>query len=172
MPDEETFDEIFQPQLTRADVRSEVERTLRDISTFNYQAQAGVSAAIREVSSKHSDFDIQRPQMLNVLEQIPLLKDAVASAEGNPQLSATLPQMYETLYLAAKGSASAAGNATTAADSTASEPSKVETGRPSDLDENAMYAGALASQNISLTPENRKSILTDLEKRGILDIEF
>ena len=90
MPDDysnENFDDIFSPRLTRADVRDEASKLLRDIATFNAQAVAGQQAAVREMNAVHPDFESRRPAMLRVLEQIPLLKDAVASAEANPQLS-------------------------------------------------------------------------------------
>jgi hypothetical protein len=145
--------------------RDAVQQTLSDIQIFGAQAQAGVQNAIREVTATHPDFEQKRPRMLAVLEQIPLLRDAVASAENNPTLAPSLPQIYEVVYRAAQAPADSNASAT-------SEPSKLETGRPSDLSEDAMYAGALASQRISLSPENRKSIISNLERRGVLDVEF
>ena len=162
--DGENFDSIFEPRLTRADVRSEVERTLRDISTFTAQAQAGVTNAIREVKAAHPDFEERRPQMMAVLEQIPLLRDAVASAESNPQLAGALSQIYETVYRAALAPA---GSTATSA----SEPSSVES--QGDLsDENTQYRAALASQQVDLSPDRRKELISKLERRGVMDIEF
>ena len=139
-----------------------VSKTLRDIGTFGAQAQAGITNAIHELKAAHPDFEERRPQMLAVLEQIPLLRDAVASAESNPQLSPALPQIYEVVYRASRATESNAG---------ASEPSKLES--QSDLsDEGTQYRAALASQRVNLSPENRKALIAELEKRGVGDIEF
>ena len=146
--------------------RDAVQKTLRDIATFNAQAQAGQQAAVREVTVAHPDFEQRRSRMLAVLQEIPLLRDAVASAESNPQLSSALPQMYEVVYRASQ--APAGSNATA---STASEPSKLET--QDDLsDEGTQYRAALASQRVDLSPENRKALIAELEKRGVGDIAF
>lgn len=160
----ENFDDIFSPKLTRADVRDEVSKTLRDISTFNAQAVASQQYAMRELSAKHPDFEQRRPRMLATLEEIPLLRDAIGAAEANPQLAPTLPSLYEIAYRASQ----------TPSDSNAaaSEPSLETTQRPSNLDEDAMYQGALASQRVDLSPENRKSLLSELERKGVLDISF
>jgi len=169
MPDDysnENFDDIFEPRLTRADVRDEASKLLRDIDLFNRQAIAGQQAAIREVTVAHPDFEQKRSQMLERLAELPLLRDAIGAAEANPSLAPSLPALYEIAYRVAQAPAN---NTATAA---ASEPSKVESERPSSLDEDAMYAGALASQKISLSPENRKALLSELEAKGVLDIEF
>jgi hypothetical protein len=160
------FDNLFQtePTLTRSDVRQEVQKTLADINIFASQAQAGVDNAIREITAAHPDFREKRSQLQATLDELPLLKDAVGAAEANPQLSGTLPGLYEILWRASQ-----TGGSTGAA---TSEPSKLETGRPSDFNEDAMYAAALASQRVSLSPENRKSIISSLEQRGVLDVEF
>lgn len=157
------FNDLFEtePRLTRADVRSEVERTLRDVAAFNSQAVAGQQNAIREVSAKHPDFEERRSQMLAVLQQIPLLRDAVASAESNPQLAPTLPQIYEAVYKASFAPS----------DSTAASKPNLES--QTDLsDESAQYRAALASQRVDLSPQNRKTLIAELEKRGVGDIEF
>lgn len=144
-----------------------VQKTLRDISTLNAQAIAGQQAAIREVSALHPDFEQRRSQMLAVLQEIPLLRDAVASAETNPQLSQALPQIYEVVYRASQ----APTQSNTATASTASEPSKLES--QDDLsDESTQYRAALASQRVDLSPQNRKALIAELEKRGVGDIEF
>ena len=167
---DDNFDNLLEaePRLTRADVRDEVSKVLQNINTFSAQAAAGVSNAIREVSAKHPDFEQQRPRMLALLEQIPLLRDAVSSAESNPQLSPALSQMYEVTYLASKAS-----TASTAAASSEPPKSGVSEMRPSDLsDEGTQYQAALASQRVDLSPANRKVIIAELERKGVGDIEF
>ena len=161
------FNDLFEtePRLTRADVRSEVERTLRDVAAFNSQAVAGQQNAIREVSAKHPDFEERRSQMLAVLQQIPLLRDAVASAESNPQLAPTLPQIYEAVYKASFAPS----------DSTAASGPNLESQSASETDlsdESTQYRAALASQRVDLSPQNRKTLIAELEKRGVGDIEF
>jgi hypothetical protein len=142
-------------------LRSEVVGVLQDISMSSAQTQAGIDSAVRELRSRHPDFDEQRPAMLRVLEQLPVLKDAVSAAETNPSLANTLVQMYELTYLAAQGAPS----------STPSEP-KLES-QSSDLaSEDTQYRAALASQRVDLSPANRKALIIELEKRGVGDIEF
>jgi hypothetical protein len=171
MPDDYNdgdFDHLFraeQPTLTRGDVRQEVQKTLSDINIFVSQAQAGVDNAIREITAAHPDFRENRSRLQATLEELPLLKDAVGAAEANPQLSGTLPALYEILWRASQTGSESNATAT-------SESSKLETGRPSDFNEDVMYAAALASQRVSLSPENRKSIISSLEQRGVLDVEF
>lgn len=165
--DSETFDDLFENNyVSRSEAqrlaREEVQKTLRDISTFNAQAVAGQQAAIHEVSSVHPDFTSQRDRMLATLQELPLLRDAISAAEANPSLAPTLPQLYEIVYRAAQASTAAATG-----------PSSLETTeRPSDLDEEAMYQGALASQRVDLSPENRKSLMSELERKGVLDVQF
>lgn len=164
----EDFDSIFDGgSVSRSEakklVREEFQKILTDVNTFSAQAQAGVSTAIREISSVHPE--ARRSQMLATLEELPLLRDAISSAESNPQLSPTLPQMYEILYRA-----SATAGSTAAA---ASEPPKSGVSRPSDLsDEGTQYQAALASQRVDLSPANRKSLIIELERKGVGDIEF
>lgn len=165
--DGENFDAIFNPPLTRDDVRREVTKVLTDINTFGLQAQAGVNAAVQELRAKHPDFEAQRPRMLRTLEQIPLLKQAVASAESNPQLSGALPEMYETIYQASHGPAGSTAAAPI-------EPS-TEGQSASETDfssEDVQHRAALASQRVDLSPGNRKALIAELEKRGVGDIEF
>jgi hypothetical protein len=161
----ENLDDIFGHQLTRADVREEAAKLLRDIGSFTAQAQASVSNAIREVTAAHPDFSEQRPRMLATLEQLPILKDAISAAENNPQLAPTLSQLYEIAYRTAL--ASPASNTTAT-----SEPSKVESPAGDLSDEGTQYEAALASQKVDLSPANRKALLSELERKGVLDIEF
>ncbi len=143
-------------------VREEFQKILTDVNTFSAQAQAGVSTAIREISDRHPDFEQQRPQMLATLGELPLLRDAIGAAEANPQLSPTLPQMYEILYRA---------SATAGSTAAASEPWKP--GSQDDLsDENTQYQAALASQRVDLSPGNRKALIAELERKGVGNIEF
>lgn len=174
---DETFDDLFEASdsISRGEakrlVADEVSKTLRDIYTFNAQAQAGQQAAIREVAAAHPDFEQRRPQMMAVLQEIPLLRDALNSAESNPQLSGALPQMYETLYRASHGPATGADADKTA--TAASEPSKVTGGPSNDLSsEGVQYSAALASQKVDLSPANRKTIIAALEAKGVGDVEF
>jgi hypothetical protein len=162
----EDFDSLFQTEtLSRSDVRQEIGKVLTDINVFASQAQAGVQNAIREITAVHPDFTEKRSRLQATLDELPLLKEAVGAAEANPQLSSTLPGLYEILWRASQTGPDSTTTAT-------SEPSKLETGRPSDLNEDAMYQGALASQRVSLSPENRKSIISNLEQRGVLDVGF
>jgi hypothetical protein len=175
MPDDYTtsdFDSIFEDSgyVSRSEAkklaRDEVQKTLSDINTFGAQAQAGVQNAIREITARHPDFEQQRSRMLATLDEVPLLKDAIGAAEANPQLAPTLPAMYEILW---RASQAPAGSNTTAISAT-SEPSKLES---QDLsDESTQYRAALASQRVDLSPENRKVLIAELEKRGVGDIEF
>lgn len=174
------FDDLFEQQdelISRSEAKrlakDEVQKTLADINSFAFQAQAAVSNAIREATAVHPDFQERRSRMLATLEEIPLLKDAVSAAENNPQLAGTLPAIYEIVYRASQ--APAESTATAASATSASEPKpklETQTQRPSDLDEDAMYQGALASQRISLAPENRKRLIESLEEKGVLDIGF
>ena len=144
----------------RRQLRSEVASALQDISVFSAQAQAGIDSAIRELKAKHPDFEERREAMNSVLQQIPVLKDAIRAAETNPSLANTLPQMYELTYLAAQG-----------APASASKP-KLES-QSSDLaSEDTQYQAALASQKVDLSPERRKSLIASLEQSGVLDVEF
>lgn len=166
----EDFDSMFDASVSRSEakklVREEFQKILTDVNTFSAQAQAGVSNAIRELQAAHPDFEARRPRMLAVLEQIPLLRDAVGSAEGNPQLSSALPQIYEAVY---KASFAPADN--TAAP--ASEQKENQTASETDLSsENVQYQAALASQRVDLSPENRKTLIAELERKGVGDIEF
>lgn len=170
MPDINEFDDLFDNSgyVSRSEAknlaRDAVQQTLSDIQIFGAQAQAGVQNAVREITARHPDFEQRRSRMLATLQEVPLLKEAISAAENNPQLSSTLPSLYEITYRASQAPAD-----NTAA---ASEPSKLETGRPSDLGDDAMYLGALASQRVNLSPENRKSLISELEQKGVLDIEF
>lgn len=174
MPDDPNeFDDLFNDSafVSRTEAkrlaREEVSKTLRDISTFTAQAQAGVTNAIREVKAAHPDFEERRNRMLGVLEQIPLLRDAVASAESNPQLSSALPQIYEAIY---KASFAPADHTT----APASEPNlEGQSASETDLsDEGTQYQAALASSHVNLGPENRKQIIASLEEHGVLDVPF
>lgn len=169
----EDFDSIFEDSgsVSRSEakklVREEFQKVLADVNTFSAQAQAGQQAAIREVTVAHPDFEGRRSRMLAVLQEIPLLRDAVASAESNPQLSNALPQIYEAVY---KASFAPADN--TAAP--ASEPNRGNrSASDTDLsDEGTQYQAALASQRVDLSPANRKVLIAELERKGVGDIEF
>jgi hypothetical protein len=167
MPDYENFDAANSDEdnyLTvgeaRKQLRSEVASALRDIGVYSAQTQAGVDTAIRELKARHADFEERRPAMLAVLEQIPVLKDAIGAAETNPSLASTLVQMYELTYLAAQG--------------TQGSPSGTPSSAPSNnlSSEDTQYQAALASQKVDLSPERRKDLISRLEEQGVLDIEF
>lgn len=144
--------------------RDEFQKILTDVNTFSAQARAGVSNAIREVTAWHPDFEERRPQMMAVLQEIPLLRDALNSAEQNPQLSGSLPEMYECLYKASYGPAKSTDTAPS------SEQAKATANDLSS--EGVQYSAALASQKVDLSPANRKALIVELEKRGVGDIEF
>jgi len=145
-------------------VREEFQKILTDVNTFSAQAQAGVTNAMHEISDRHPDFEQRRPQMLATLGELPLMRDAIGAADANPQLAPTLPGMYEILYRASQAPAGSTA---------ASEASKLETQRPSDLsDEGTQYQAALASQRVDLSPGNRKALIASLEAKGVGNIEF
>ena len=175
MPDDynNDFDSLFDDgdSVSRSEakklVREEFQKVLADVNTFSAQAQAGQQAAIREVIVAHPDFEQRRSRMLAVLQEIPLLRDAVASAESNPQLSNALPQIYEAVYKASFAPA----------DNTAAPASEQNLGNQgaseTDLsDEGTQYQAALASQRVDLSPSNRKVLIAELERKGVGDIEF
>jgi len=167
----ENFDAIFsEPRLTRADVRDEAAKLLRDIDLFNRQAIAGQQAAIHEVTTVHPDFEQKRSQMLATLAELPLLRDAIGAAEANPSLAPSLPALYEIAYRVAQAPTN---NTATAA--AASERSSVESQSAAESDlssEDVQYSASLASQRIDLSPEKRKQIIASLEKHGVLDVPF
>lgn len=132
--------------------KEEVKQTLAEINLNAAQAQAGIAAALREVTTVHPDFAQQREQMIRVLEEIPLLKGAVQSAEQNPELSAALPQLYEIAWRVSQAPGSAP-----AASEPKAESERPESPRPSNLTEDAMYQGALASQRVNLSRRTEKT---------------
>jgi hypothetical protein len=166
------FDNLFPAEpaaLSRADVRQEVSQVLQDISEFSTKAAAGRQRALEQVSKQYPDF--QRlagspDEVRRLFEQEPLLAQAVVSAENNPNLADTLPQLYSISYKVWK--AGGAGRPVYA--SRTSEESPVET--PRLMNEETIFESTEASKRVDLSPENRKSLIDQLEERGILDVAF
>src|SRR5215475_13561983 len=103
MPDDYNNDSdgLFQtaePALTRNDVPQEVGKALADISQYAAQTSAGVTHAIEEVSSQLPDFKERMPQMQAVLQEEPVLADAIRQAENNPSLQTYLAPLYKLTY--------------------------------------------------------------------------
>jgi len=167
MPDDynNEFNNLFEtePQLTRADVRDEVTRSLSAIAQYSAQTTAGVQHAIEEVASKHADFKERMPQMQAVLREEPVLADAITAAENNPNLQNYLAPLYSLTYKLSQSPAQSGLESTS---------SQRESPRPSGLTEETIFAGTEASKSINLSPQNRKNLITSLESKGILDVEF
>lgn len=139
-------------------------KTLADISQFSSQAAAGVQHAIEEVASKHADFKERMPQMQAVLKEEPVLKDAISQAESNPALQNYLAPLYNLAYRLSQSP--------NQPDSAPTQHERPESPRPSGLSEESIFAGTQASKEINLSRENRKKLISSLEERGVLDVEF
>jgi hypothetical protein len=160
------FDGMFQtePTLTRSDVRQEVQKTLADIAQYSAQTTAGVAHAIKEVSSEFPDFEARMPQMRTVCAEEPVLGDAISLAENNPAAQSYLRPLYKLAYRLTQAPAQRSEHS--------ERHSQSESPRPSGLTEESIFAGTEASKSVSLSAQNRKSLIASLEEKGILDVEF
>jgi len=165
--DDSNFGNLFnaEPALSRQEVRAEVMKTLADVAQNSAQTTAGIEHAIEEAASQIPDFKERMPQMQAVLREEKVLGDAVAMAESNPHLQSYLTPLYKLTYrlTESQGHPSQKDSAPT---------ERPQSPRLSGLDDEAMYAGALASQRVNLSAENRKQLIQQLENAGVLDVEF
>jgi hypothetical protein len=163
-----SFDSLFSGDgddayLTRRQAREEVTKALSDIAKFSSQAQAGVRHGLEEVSRHFPDFEQRRPEMQVVLEGEPLLRQAITSAENNPDLADTLPALYGITYkLSQVPQDSGKPNS----------EARVETPRPSDLTDELVYLATQQSKSVDLSKANRQHLIESLEAKGVLDVEF
>ena len=162
---DQEFDDIFkpaEPTLSRADVRQEVAKTLADISLYQSQQAAGVQHALEETASQLPDFRQQMPQMRGVLAETPVLRDAISHAESNPALQTLLPDLYRIAYRLSKSQSQDGSE----------QSGGPESPTPGGFSEEQIFMGTQSSKNIDLSAEKRQSLITELEKKGILDVGF
>jgi hypothetical protein len=153
--------------------RQAIGEYLNEVSRTADEAAAGRARAIEEVSKDIPDFkrfaSENAANLRSVLESEPVLRDAVVWAETNPALQGEgrLSGLYKIAYRLAQ----VPNKPGSGAQSMRSEL-RPESPRPGNLSEESLYAAAEASKRLSLTAENRKKLISDLESKGVLDFEF
>lgn len=126
--------------------------------------------AVREVTSEVPGFTsfIDTPQYKEVLDGIPLLKQAISVAENDLNQSANLNQLYKIAYLTAQGrNLSQAPPAAPAA-----QPTPSPAGRTMTTSTMTPPPPGPGTSDWATNREARKSLIRDMESRGVQDVKF
>jgi hypothetical protein len=158
----------------RQEARREFAQALADAAKVSGEATAGRQRAIEEVSKEIPGFKefVNSPQQMatlqTVLKENPVLGDAIAWAETTPSLQDRLPGLYKITFRLGQAQQTQQPSHS----QTEQFGARPESPRPSGFTEESIYSATEASKRVTLSPENRKRLISDLEERGVLDVEF
>lgn len=134
-------------------------------------AEISQQRAVRQVSEQAKDFSTFRysDDFTKVRQSIPLLDNAIKSAESDYRMSDQLPDLYRMVYLIHQGGQKPEPAPNTGLPPVQTSPSARPTTSPSTM---TPMPPAPATQDWATNRDSRKQLIRDMETRGIKDRQF